>query len=87
MNIIYNSAVNFQIGYKIIIIIQNPTKQKGVDNRMNECPNHFTSKDEYDFYMESSNTEVYDKNCQSCSNMVFDYSQGIITCKKFNPHL
>ena len=52
---------------------------------MNECPNGFTSKSDYDFYMESQNTEIYDKKCQTCSNMVYDYTQGISTCKKFNP--
>lgn len=52
---------------------------------MNECPNGFTSKSDYDFYMESQNTEIYDKKCQTCSNMVYDYAQGISTCKKFNP--
>lgn len=51
---------------------------------MEECLNHFKSKTEYDVYMESYNTESYDKKCQQCPNMIYDYNQGIIICKKFN---
>ena len=51
---------------------------------MPECLNHFTSKAEYDAFMESSTEEDFDKTCNVCPNMSYDYNQGIITCKKFS---